>query len=100
MRTNEERIKALHTRADKYRRYERIRNTSICVSLMLTIMAGLLIPRVEIGDIEMISDGMVASIFNGTSSLYLILIAVIAFLLGVSVTIFCFYLKKWYERID
>ena len=67
---------------------------------MLTIMAGLLIPRVEIGDIEMVSNGMVASIFNDASSLYLVLIAVIAFLLGVSVTIFCFYLKKWYERID
>ncbi|MBR4470203.1 MAG: hypothetical protein IKS54_02665 [Erysipelotrichaceae bacterium] len=100
MRTNEERITALHSRVVKYRRYRRIRNTGICISLMMCVLETLLIPCVDIGDIEMVSNGMVASIFNDASSLYLVLIAVLAFLLGVSVTIFCFYLKKWYERID
>ncbi len=97
MRTNEERVTAMHQRAVKYRKYIMIRNTGICMALLLTIMAGLYIPKVEIGDLGSISDGMVASIFNDTNILYLIVIAVIAFLLGVSVTIFCFYLKKWYE---
>ena len=41
---------------------------------------------------------MQASIFNGSSSVGYIVIAVIAFLLGAFVTVFCFRLKKWQEK--
>jgi hypothetical protein len=43
---------------------------------------------------------MYASMFGNSNALGLIVIAIIAFLLGVSVAIFCFRLKDWKERKD
>ena len=42
--------------------------------------------------------GMNASIFAQKETLGFIVIAILSFLLGVAVTIFCFYLKKLYRE--
>ena len=46
------------------------------------------------------TGGMSASIFGNSTALGYIVIAIIAFLLGIAVTIFCFRLRKWQEGKD
>ena len=101
MRTNEERIAAMHTRAEQlnkeYRR-KRVRvlqavSAAACfaVIVMLSVfipgLSGALVPQASSAD-------MSASIFSGSRLLECAVIGILAFLLGVSVTIFCFRLKK------
>ena len=43
---------------------------------------------------------MHASIFAGSGALGYIVIAIIAFLLGVALTMFCIRLREWQERKD
>ena len=43
---------------------------------------------------------MSASLFSGSGALGYIVIALLSFLLGVSVTVFCFRLKKWQDERD
>ena len=79
------------------RRKARLAGTAASVlSFALVIMSAFLVPRfLENGAPEAISQGMNASIFSTNSALGFIVIGVIAFLLGVSVTVFCFRLKEW-----
>lgn len=109
MRTNEERIAAMHARATELNKQQRARkvrflqSAGAVVSLAATIMLAIFIPRIsnfEAEPVEGASDGMYASMFGNSNALGLIVIAIIAFLLGVSVAIFCFRLKDWKERKD
>lgn len=101
MRSNDERIAAMHRRAAKYRKYRKIQTTSIATAFVLAIVTGLFLPKIaETESFVTTYEGMAASIFSNGNALLLFVIAIIAFLLGVSVTIFCFYLKRWYERMD
>lgn len=101
MRTNEERLAALHKRADEIENTYRIRrNTilqvaSLAAGLVLVILMALAMPRyVGLIDSETASNIMSASIFSDSWVIGYIVIAVIAFLLGISVTIFAFRLKR------
>lgn len=102
MRTDEERIAALHSRAAEIIYKKRKLQTRIAgaagavVCLALMIFLAIRMASVS-ADFETtpVNASMTASIFSDNSVLSYIVIAVIAFLLGICITIFCFWLKKW-----
>ena len=101
MRTNEERIAAMHVRANEIKKEDGVRRdriievSSITVGIVLVILlavampgyAGLLTP-------EATTDAMSASIFSESSALAYIVIGALSFLLGITATLFAFRLKK------
>ena len=91
MRTNEERIAAMHQRA-KQLQYENRKRTSgyIQAAAVALSFAGVSMK-------DAIPAGMHASIFSGSDALGYIIVSIVAFTLGAAVTIFCFYMKKWQE---
>ena len=97
MRTNEERIAALHSRTAKLEREAQNRRfAAVC----LAILAGLavLIPRVSQSGFSGVAPGsMNASIFSDSGVSGYLVIAILAFLLGITVTVFCFRLKKYMD---
>ncbi len=101
MRTNEERIRAMHLRAAELENKERIRNrmslqaVSIACSLAVVIalaffMSGIMTPAAS----GIASQNMNASLFSDNGVLSYIVIGIVAFLLGVSVTVFSYHLKN------
>ena len=107
MRTNEERIAAVHARAAELKRKSgrtRIRiagGVSAACSLAVLVLLSVRIPAVS-GSLPAGSagPGMSASIFTGSGALGYLVIAVTAFLLGASVTMFCFCLRRRQEKKD
>ena len=105
MRTNEERIAAMHARAAELRREKRKRLTRLtggisallCLALVVALAACM--PRLPMASAGA-PDGMSGSIFAGSGTLGYIVVALLAFLLGVSVTVFCVRLRKWREDRD
>ena len=102
MRTNEERIAALHARAaelEQEKREQRVRilqAVSVTVCFAAVILLALLMPGFSQTFGPGNSQGsMRASIFSESSALGYVVIGILAFLLGAAVTIFCFRLKKW-----
>ena len=109
MRTNEDRVKAMHARAAELGKQRRARQVRIMqsagavVSLAAVIVFALFMPRLPdggAGDPAGPVGSMNASIFGDSAALGYIVVAVIAFLLGVSVAVFCFKLKQWQEDKD
>ena len=101
MLTNEERIAKMHARASDIQRKKRERNTRIIQSASFAFcLTAVIVFAIYVYQIKdklisaTVTDSMSASIFSDSSMLGIIVIAVIAFLLGVSVTVFCFWLKK------
>ena len=101
MRTNEERIAAMHKRAAELEKEKRQHRTAIIQAVSITacfaavIALAVFMPGFSRAFVSEENQGsMSASIFSGSSLLGYIVIGTIAFLLGVSVTIFCFRLKK------
>ncbi len=105
MRTNEERIRAMHKRAsvlfkEKRRMQARAIGTAaaalclVCVILLAVFMPGLTGAYMSAAG----PDTMAGSIFSGSPALGYLVIIIIAFLLGGVVTAFCFRLKKWQEQ--
>ena len=105
MRTNEERIAAMHTRAAELRREKRKAQTrlaggaGIVLCLALVVALCVWMPKLSTA-ISGAPDGMSASIFAESGALGYIVVALLAFLLGVCVTMFCLRLKKWREEND
>jgi hypothetical protein len=105
MRTNEERIAAMHARAAELRREKRKRETRIVgieiivLSLALVIALAAWMPRLSTA-MTGAPGAMSASMFSDSGALGYIVVALLAFLLGVSVTVFCLRLKKWREEKD
>ncbi len=104
MRTNEERITALHSRTAKLKKEaENRRFAAVCAlsaAVCLAILAGLafLIPRVSQNSFSGDAPGsMNASIFSDSGVSGYLVIAILAFLLGITVTVFCFRLKKYMD---
>ena len=106
MRTDEERIKAMHERAAALineRSLKKVRITmsvsaAACV-LCVVILAAFMPHLMSQGSFsDAGTASMSASIFADSSIMGYIVIGIVAFLLGVSVTVFCFRLKKWQER--
>ena len=107
MRTTEERI------AEMYRRRERIvregenrRLTGICAlsaAACFAILTGVAMMMSRFSGTVLAggpADSMNASIFSGSETLGYIVISILAFLLGITVTVFCFRLKKWMDEKD
>lgn len=107
MRTNEERIHAMHMRAevlveaDQNRKIRMIQTAAVFLSLVLLITLASFMPGI-MGTINWNTAlwQMTGSIFAGSAALGYIVIAIIAFLLGVSITIFCFKLKARQSKKD
>lgn len=105
MRTNEERLAAMHKRAAEIEREDRNRKVlimqgvSVVVGLAAVIVLAFIMPGMA-GSlaVESATSAARASIFSANNSLGYIVIAVIAFLFGISVAVFCFRLKKWRDE--
>ncbi|MBR2511864.1 MAG: DUF4179 domain-containing protein [Firmicutes bacterium] len=100
MRTNEERIKAMHMRAAELEREKQrkriqiIRVVSVAACFALTIGLAVFMSGLSAGSIEGADpDALRASIFSGSKILSYIVMGIIAFALGVFVTVFCFSIK-------
>ena len=105
MRTNEERIAAMHRRADELdlRRRERVARIAGVMSFVLCFSAvlalALSMPALaDGGTIGQGSGGLYASLLIRSGVLSYVVTGIVAFLLGMSVTVFCFCLKKWQDR--
>jgi len=105
MRTNEERLTAVHARASELRREKRAKQTrlwgaaGVLLCLALAAAPAMWMPRFA----AMLSgapDTMSASIFAENGALGYLVTALLAFLLGVSATMFCLHLRKWREEKD
>ena len=101
MRTDDERIKAMHRRAAEIEREGRARRIrtiqAAAFAVCFAAVAGLAVCMSAIsGSIS--PDGalqnMNGSIFAGSSMLGCLVIGIIAFILGVSVTVFCYQIRK------
>ena len=103
MRTNEERIAAMHSRAAELKKTQRARKVRVMqitgsfVAVAATVMLAIFMPHIS--DFE--SDpyaGPTGSVFADSGALGYIVIAIIAFLLGVALTMFCIRLSEWQQR--
>lgn len=100
MRTSEERVQELHRRMNamekaKSRRRVRLMCTAVCTaSLAVTIAMALIVASLPIQSTGMITGSATASIFADHVSLGYVVIALLAFCLGVLVTVFCFRMKN------
>lgn len=107
MRTNEERIAAMHSRAAELKK-ERARlhvrlsgAVSMFSCLLLVILLAAWMPGTMAGVAQEVSAaGMSGSMFSSQGALGYVVIAIIAFLLGVSVTVFCFRLRQFGDFRD
>ncbi|MCR5035588.1 MAG: hypothetical protein K6B42_09280 [Clostridia bacterium] len=105
MRTNEERIAAMHARAAELNRTQRARKVRIMqvsgalFACAATIMLAIFIPHIE--DYEQVPySESTGSVFADSGSLGYIVVAIIAFLLGTALTMFCYRLREWRDRKD
>ena len=101
MRSHEERVTETKRRIAKIEREKRRRNTvnmasAVAACLVLLIGASLAMPgiaaRIQTGDYSGFETA--ASIFHSGSALGYIVIGLLAFLLGVCVTVLCFRLRQ------
>ena len=107
MRTNKERISALHKRTRQLKKEQDARRFAVisagCAAVCIGILLGMaiLIPHVsQNGFTDDSPAAMNASIFSGSSVSGYLAIAVLAFLLGITVTVFCFRLKRHLDEND
>lgn len=104
MNTNDERLAALHQRADEMKKENRSRQVrliqmvSCAACFLLVIMLALWMPETEGALAPGDTGSMSASVFSGSGYLGYIVIGIIAFLLGSAVTVFCFRLRKWQKN--
>ena len=105
MRTDEERIAAMHARATELNKQYRARKVRVmqcigaAVSVAATIMLAVFMPKITEYNADPVS-GSSASVLNNSGDLGYVVIAIIAFLLGVAGTMFCYRLREWKERKD
>lgn len=79
------------------RRVRFLQTFGAAASFAAVVIMALFIPKIDpyYTNSQADIDGMQASLFNGTGALGYIVIAVIAFILGAAVTVFCIRLNKW-----
>lgn len=100
MRTSEERVQELHRRmnamekAKNRRRYQLMCAAACTTCLAIIIAMALVIASLPIQSPGEITGSAAASIFADHASLGYVVVALLAFCLGVLVTIFCFRMKK------
>ena len=109
MRPNEERIAAMHARAAELNRTQRAHKVRIMqvsgavLACAATIMLAVFMPHIretELNPTAGATENMHASIFASNGALGYIVIAIIAFLLGVALAMFCYRLREWQMRKD
>jgi len=101
MRTNEERIVAMHKRALQLE-YEKRKRTAIISYIgaaIVTVAAMVLLTVVVPGlptNLDLVSQnmGMNGSVFSDSNMLNYIIVGLGAFLLGIAVTIFCYKINQ------
>ena len=102
MLTNEEKIKKIHARtaelkAEKNRRRIKI-YSAVSMAACVALIIGLAVIMPDLND-KLVSapssESMRGSILSENGILGYIIIGIVAFILGISVTVFCFKLKKW-----
>ena len=105
MRTNEERIAALHERVHEMeieKRKRRVREAGVSGTVLgiIAVFAFAFLMPGMMANIHplVIAKNLNASIFSNSSILGFLVIGIVAFLLGITVTVFCFRLKKWEEK--
>jgi len=105
MRSNEERLELMHKRAAEYGMESRRRKVliaqaaSVIICLAVVITAAVLMPGLNDATVAGTVPGeMNASVFSESPVLGYIVIGIISFLLGTSVTVLCFRLKKWEQQ--
>ena len=108
MRSHEERVAETKRRIAKIEREKRLRRNTITMAsavaacLALLIGASLAMPgfaaRIQTGDYSGFETA--ASIFHGGAALGYIVIGLLAFLLGVCVTVLCFRLRQMNREDD
>ena len=101
LRTPEERIRAMHSRAaeienrQKEIRVRVISAVSAAVSFAAVIVLALIVPGITSNLSQPVGDGdMTGSILSGSEVLGFIAVGVIAFLLGAAVTVLCVRLNR------
>ena len=102
MRTNEERLAAMHKRAAEIEREDRNRKVmimetaGIAIGFAAVLILAILMPGMAGNFVHTdVTNTMRASIFSENNAIGYIVIGIIAFLFGISVAVFCFRLKKW-----
>ena len=107
MRTDVERLEAMHRRAEEitaenFNKKKKIYYIAASLAAIAAIIAlAIYMPTLNEG-IKEVSDGtgMSASMFTDSSALSYIVIGIVAFLLGVAVTIFCYRVGKMQKETD
>lgn len=104
MRTSDERIAELHKRMDTLKKEKDLRvfriwsTVAVAAAFVLAIGLAVLIAKLPFKMPETEMDGAAASIFAENEALGIIVAAILAFTLGVMVTVLCFRLKKHQEE--
>lgn len=105
MRTNEERVAAVKQRAAQLERQKRQRQKRLlafacaCASLAVIVGAALALPHLQTSW-RGAAYHMAASIFADSAAAGYVLIALLAFALGVCVTVLCFRLRVFHEESE
>lgn len=100
MRTNEERIEAMHRRAAELEREQRVRKARFAgTAAALVSFAAVILLAIMMPDLFQVvvpeNSGMSGSIFASGGHLGGIVICIIAFLLGAAASAFCFRLRDY-----
>lgn len=100
MLTNEERIAAMHSRAEQLEKERqqkfarRMQVSSVAAGFVLVILLAAFLSDVTGRlDTDGMNGNMNASILSGTAA-GTVVIAIIAFMLGIAVTVFCYKIKR------
>lgn len=105
MRTNEERVAAVKSRAARLERKNRLRQkrllalACVCASLAVIVGVALALPQLEM-HWRGAAYQTTASIFVDSAAAGYVLIALLAFALGVCVTVLCFRLRVFHEESE
>lgn len=105
MRTNEERVAAVKQRAAQLERQKRLRRKRLlalvcaCASLAVIVGAALALPHLQTRW-RGAAYQMAASIFADSAAAGYVLIALLAFALGVCVTVLCYRLRVFHEESE
>ncbi len=106
MRTSEERVQELHRRMNamenaRNRRSYRLISTAACIaSLVITVVMALVIAWLPFQSPGEGVGGAAASVFSDHAALGYVVIALLAFCLGVLVTVFCVRMNKHMKEQD
>ena len=105
MRTNEQRIAALHSRAAQLHKENMLRRTRLIGAAGATLCLGAaLLPALRFAGLAVLPGALnaeaalSASLFAECPTLHFLAIAIVAFLLGAVATVFCFHLRAWHNR--